>query len=223
MNSAEPVRDRLVEAAFALFEQRGFEGTSVGDIATKAGVGRTTLFRHFGSKEALIFPNHDELLGRATERLALAGRDTMPGAVLEVASAVFDQYLAEGERARIRYRLTRTVPALRQYEIATVARYAALFASQLNRVSPQGTQSALRNELFANAVVVAHNHVLRRWLRDEVMEPRQELADALAATRVLLRGGDDEGGPARTTVVCLSTDEPLDSLLPRLHRAVEGG
>src|ERR1043165_2974344 len=58
-------RERLVSAAFELFEERGYEATSVDDIATRAGVGRTTAFRQFGSKEALIFPDHEALLRRA--------------------------------------------------------------------------------------------------------------------------------------------------------------
>jgi AcrR family transcriptional regulator len=56
-------RDRLVEAAFALFDERGFEGTTVDDVAERAGVGRSTFFRAFGSKEDVIFPDHATVLG----------------------------------------------------------------------------------------------------------------------------------------------------------------
>ena len=44
-------RERLIEAAFALFDERGFEETTVEDVAERAGVGRTTFFRAFKSKE----------------------------------------------------------------------------------------------------------------------------------------------------------------------------
>ena len=47
-------RRRLVDSAMALFAEQGFEGTSVEDIAARAGVGRTTFFRHFPTKDDLI-------------------------------------------------------------------------------------------------------------------------------------------------------------------------
>jgi AcrR family transcriptional regulator len=205
-------RERLVSAAFALFEQRGYEASSVEDIAAKARVGRTTAFRQFGSKEALIFPDHEALLHDAAHRLSAISGSAIPAEVIAVATMVFEYYLAEGERARQRYRLTRSVPALRDFETATVSRYARLFATHLRRAEPDGWRAELRAELFATAVVAAHNHVLRRWLRGISASPRTELEEALAATWPVWR---TSGG--RTAVVVMSTDEPVESLVPRLR------
>jgi AcrR family transcriptional regulator len=44
-------RQRIIDAARELFLERGFDGVSVGDIAERAEVGRTTFFRHFGDNE----------------------------------------------------------------------------------------------------------------------------------------------------------------------------
>jgi AcrR family transcriptional regulator len=60
--SERDVRARLIEAAFALFEERGYESTTVDQIADRAGVGRTTFFRTFRSKEDVIFPDHEAVL-----------------------------------------------------------------------------------------------------------------------------------------------------------------
>lgn len=49
---AERNRRRLIEAASAMFSERGLD-VGVGEIAERAGVGRGTLFRNFPSKEAL--------------------------------------------------------------------------------------------------------------------------------------------------------------------------
>ncbi|HEX8780235.1 MAG TPA: TetR family transcriptional regulator, partial [Nocardioides sp.] len=78
-------RDRLVEAAFALFDERGFEGTTVDDVAERAGVGRSTFFRAFGSKEDVIFPDHAEVLRAMRDRLATATGTTYLVAVTEAA------------------------------------------------------------------------------------------------------------------------------------------
>ncbi len=46
-------RQRILDAAWELTEASGFEPASVDEIATAAGVGRATIFRHFGSKNVL--------------------------------------------------------------------------------------------------------------------------------------------------------------------------
>ncbi|WP_194891250.1 TetR/AcrR family transcriptional regulator [Catenulispora pinisilvae] len=68
-------RQRIIEAARELFLERGFDGVSVGDIAERAEVGRTTFFRHFGDKQEVVFANEQELL----DTIAVAGQaDAVP-------------------------------------------------------------------------------------------------------------------------------------------------
>jgi AcrR family transcriptional regulator len=59
-------RQRIIEAARELFLERGFDGVSVGDIAERAEVGRTTFFRHFGDKQEVVFAREQELLDAVT-------------------------------------------------------------------------------------------------------------------------------------------------------------
>src|SRR5262249_37789581 len=47
-------RDQILVAAVELFAERGFHGTTVPDIATRAKVGAGTIYRYFPSKEALV-------------------------------------------------------------------------------------------------------------------------------------------------------------------------
>jgi AcrR family transcriptional regulator len=58
----QQARQRIIKAARELFLERGFDGVSVGDIAERAEVGRTTFFRHFGDKQEVVFANEQELL-----------------------------------------------------------------------------------------------------------------------------------------------------------------
>jgi hypothetical protein len=73
----------------------------------------------------------------------------------------------------------------------------------------------LRAELAAAAVVAAHNHVLRRWLRGESQEPMTELDVAMRQVLALFTGGAPGHG---TTIAVFRTDEDLDTLLPALRR-----
>ena len=50
----EETRSRIIAAARALFEHKGTRGTTTREVAELAGVNEATLFRHFGSKRALL-------------------------------------------------------------------------------------------------------------------------------------------------------------------------
>ncbi|MGZ4530846.1 MAG: TetR/AcrR family transcriptional regulator [Oryzihumus sp.] len=220
--AAARVRDRLADAAFELFEERGYEATTVEEIAERAGVGRTTFFRHYRSKEDVIFPDHEALLQSIRDRLAASTNRTAIVAVSEAVRLVLLHYLSEGDRARVRYTLTSSAPALRDREIATVARYQKLFRDFIADWMGPVPSSALRAELMAAAVVAAHNHVLRRWLRAECTDPVGELDIALSQVVDLFVAphGDDSVERGGTTVVVFRTDLTPDAVLTALRESL---
>jgi AcrR family transcriptional regulator len=226
---AGEARDRLRAAAFALFEERGYDATTVGDIAEAAGVGRTTFFRAFGSKEDVIFPEHTALLERVRSRLETA---TAPGAatligIAEATRLVLEHYLHEGDLARARYRLTRTVTTLRDRELASTLQYHRVYRDALRAWTGEEAGRDLRAELLAAAVVTAHNHVLRRWLRGVFVHCTASAEElALALEEALGTGPSgalprpaDEG----TSIVVLRTPYDVDAVLPALRRALADG
>lgn len=222
--SKPSARARLADAALTLFDERGYEQTTVDDIAERAGVGRTTFFRHYRAKEEVIFPDHDRLLDAIRDRLATSSHSTALVAVSEAVRLVLLHYLEEGELARRRYKLTSTVPALRDREIASVARYQRLFREFISDWMGDSAQTtSLRAELMAAAVVSAHNHVLRRWLRGEAGDPMGEVDEAMREVVSLFPapGAGSESPGAGTTVVAFRTGRDLDALLPVLRRALD--
>lgn len=200
--SQPSTKDRLVAAAFELFEERGFERTTAEDIARRAGVGRTTFFRAFGSKDDVIFPEHELLLGRIDARLASATPATRTVAVAEAARIVLRHYLDEGDLARARYRLVGTVPALRARETGGIQQYQRVFARHLREWMSDVPDGSLRADLVAADVVTAHNHVLRRWLRNQADDPEAEFDQAMV---VALERYRLPGAEASSTVVVLRT------------------
>lgn len=52
----------IVRAAWELIERDGFDRTTMIAVALKSGISRRTLFNHFASKEALLFPGFDQYM-----------------------------------------------------------------------------------------------------------------------------------------------------------------
>jgi AcrR family transcriptional regulator len=214
-------RERLAVAAFALFDERGYEQTTVEDITERAGLGRTTFFRYYRSKDDVIFPDHDRLLEQIAERLRTSSHSTALAAVSDAVRLVMLHYIGEGDLARRRYALTSRVPALRDREIASVARYQRLFREFIaGWMADTAEPDPLRAELMAASVVAAHNHVLRRWLRGESPDPVREVDHALRLVIGLFTapvGTADSG----TTVVAFRTGQDINTLIPALRRLTE--
>jgi AcrR family transcriptional regulator len=225
--STRGVSERLVDAAFELFVERGYEQTTVDDIAERAGVSRTTFFRTYRSKEDVIFPAHEQLIAQVRQRLATSSTSTAIVAVSDAVRLVLLRYLDEGDRAKLRYAITSKVAVLRDREIASAAQYQRLFREFITTWMGPSGNSALRAELMAAAVVAAHNHVLRRWLRGDTTTPLEEIDDAMAqvvtlfSTPEVVSGGASAGSADSTTVIMFNTPKNLAEIVPAVRRAIE--
>lgn len=82
---SDAARDRILDAAERLFAERGFEGTSVRELAASAGVNLAAVNYHFGGKEALYRAVGERLMHELRERRMTAIRRALdaPGATLE--------------------------------------------------------------------------------------------------------------------------------------------
>ena len=108
-------RAALVAAATELFATRGYEQTTVADIAAAAEIGTRTFFSYFASKEELLFPSSDARIQAAVDAIAARGPDDGPADVLLCAlrnAAAADDDLVS-PLAKLRLELIRTVPAVR--------------------------------------------------------------------------------------------------------------
>ncbi|WP_244529663.1 TetR family transcriptional regulator [Streptomyces wuyuanensis] len=237
------MRRELAAAAMELFATKGYEATTVDEIAAAAGVARRTFFRHFRSKEEAIFPDHDDTLVRAEAVLNAAPAHEHPlDTVCRGIKEVMKMYAASPAVSVERYRLTREVPTLREREIASVARYERLFTRYLlghfdERDHHDGNDDPLLAEVAASAVVTAHNHVLRRWLRAGGQgDVEAQLDHAFAIVRDTFgsgigagRAGTERAGTERApaSAQVQTGDEVLvavartDAPLPEVMRTIE--
>ncbi|MFF9645038.1 TetR/AcrR family transcriptional regulator [Kitasatospora aureofaciens] len=71
-------RERLVMAAVDLFTEQGYDATTVAQIAERAGVTKSTFFRHFPDKRELLVAGQETLSRLLTEGIAEAPDDASP-------------------------------------------------------------------------------------------------------------------------------------------------
>lgn len=214
-------REKLVEAAFALFDEQGFEATTVEDVVERAGVGRTTFFRHFRAKEDAVLPDHERRLADVVQRLEES--DALAPRISAAARIVLERYLAEGERAKVRHRLAKSVPAIGRSEAAGHRSYQYSFRAAIRAELGTEAEALLEAELIANAVITAHNFVLRRWLRGETDEPLAEFDRAMVrATEALHPEEVATHIPGAVAIEAARRAIPtLEDLLPALRRLVD--
>ena len=74
----QQTREPIHRAAMRLFAERGFEATTIADIAAAADIAPRTFFAYFPSKEEAVFPKFETALGRLRPRAARAPAPVRP-------------------------------------------------------------------------------------------------------------------------------------------------
>jgi AcrR family transcriptional regulator len=148
-------REQIVDAAMGLFAERGYQATTIADIAAAADVAPRTFFSYFPSKEAVVFHNVDHLL----EGLAGALRDRPTGesafdALRRFVDAMFDEFVAGDDETLLRKRLCREHEALANFEAGVTARIHELLLEAIAD-DLDAPPDALRPRLVAAAAIAA--------------------------------------------------------------------
>ena len=84
------MENRIIEAAKQVFVRKGYEATKMGDVATEAGIGRTTLHYYYRTKETLFDAIFDQLIDALLPNLGtIMEEDT---SFLKKLPKIIDQY-----------------------------------------------------------------------------------------------------------------------------------
>jgi TetR/AcrR family transcriptional regulator, regulator of mycofactocin system len=122
-------RAELEHVAFELFERQGYEGTTVDDIASAAGIGRRTFFRYFASKNDVPWGNFAAELDRMRAWLAGCPADTPLMDAIRLAIVDFNTVPAEDlVWHRRRMRLILDVPVLMSHSMLRFAEWRQVIA-----------------------------------------------------------------------------------------------
>jgi len=172
----------VADIAVRLFHAQGYEATSATQIAEASGVSRSTFFRQFGSKDDVIFADHDELLEQISTYFTTPHADPWL-AVCDAAALVFERFRERIDVVRVRDLVVRQSQVLRDRETVMVSRYEKTFAAYIRRMLPN--VSPLTAIRFAAAITATHNFELRRLIRSHEPVGPEELASELLEVRRL--------------------------------------
>lgn len=177
--------EAIEKAALELVAERGFDDTSVEDIAAAAGISRRTFFRYFDSKNDIPFGNFPVLL-RELEQWLFAQPDDRPMfEVIVDAEVQFNRVHTDGPVAhRERMELIMHTPALRANAAlhnaewqAVLARYAAhRMGWPVEDLGPQ---------VVGHVTLGAASAACEQWLRDGSGDLLQLIRDAFEVAQML--------------------------------------
>ncbi len=185
MGRWEPdARGRLEQAALELYGERGFEQTTVAEIAERAGLTERTFFRHFADKREVLFWGAGALQELLVSTVASAPDSAAPidavAAALEAAGALLQE---RREYARQRQAVIAANAELQERELIKLASLAAALADALRR---RGVSEPAAS-LTAEAGIAVFKIAFERWVdetnqRDLPQLIRESLDELKAVT-----------------------------------------
>lgn len=184
MGRWEPdAQGRMMRAAIELFAERGFDKTTAGDIAERAGVTERTFFRHFADKREVLFAGSDVMERTAYDAITAAPADLTPlDAALTGMVAAGGLLADRHDHAVRRARIVAANPSLHERELLKLA---ALTEATVSALRGRGVTEPTAG-LAAHSAVTVFHVAFARWVStDEPPGFDDCVADAAAALREL--------------------------------------
>lgn len=157
-------RQRLVQAALDLFTRQGYDATTVGDIAARAGVTNRTYNRHFPDKREVLFGGADVLRERIAGSLRTAPAEMSPLSASLHAVRSCDDLFNQGQHEQLRRRedLISSSGELQERE----ARKLAVIAEAIATALVERDTEEHHARLVADLAMTVFKHAARLWMDD---------------------------------------------------------
>lgn len=180
-------RERLAEAALDLFTSRGFERTTVAEIAAAAGLTERTFFRYYADKPEVLFAGQSEFEAIFLEALRDADSNE-PMALVEAAVGAVSSFFPDERRAwsRSRQQVLAANVALQGRELQKMATLADSLAGALVERGIEPTAAALA----ADAGVSVFRRAFATWIAEGETKSFDRIqAEVFGQLRRLIAGG----------------------------------
>jgi AcrR family transcriptional regulator len=178
-------RERLTRVAMALFLERGFEATTLDDIASAADISRRSFFHYFASKEDVVFAWHEESTAALIAAVAARPANESMLTAAENAISAMVRQLEPGE-AMAMAQLKRDNPALQARDQVKYEKLERALAEALGKRAGHKTER-LQARLVAMIATGAMRIGGELWAAEGAREKPEALAKrTFAALRAIL-------------------------------------
>jgi AcrR family transcriptional regulator len=183
-------REAIVDAALRLFDERGFEQTTIADIAEAADIAPRTFFGYFPSKEDVVFADFPAEVDALAERLRERDEgETAIEALRGFIAGVIEQADLQDERELCRKRVVRQSEALDAHRRALMGRMEDMLAEAVARDFGD-RPGDLRPQMIASAAVAALGSLDRSGITERDPPPtREETLAMIDQALIFLQGG----------------------------------
>lgn len=156
--------ERITDASFRLFSERGYEATTLDDIAAEAGVSRRSLFNYFETKDAILFAHLGSYYEVIRRSLSLGSPGDSP---LELVQKVLVSNISSFDADRVR-----AITKIMGHDISLQVR-SRVNDTNLEQVVVDGLAAVwpdqemrYRLRLVASLATAAMRFAVRAWLLD---------------------------------------------------------
>jgi AcrR family transcriptional regulator len=185
-------RRAIEAAALRLFEERGFEGTTIDDIAAAAEIAPRTFFHYFPSKEDVVVSDYAARLGRIVAALSRTPGKESPWQGLRAAFlSVAADYEDERDQLLRRFRIISENPSVAARSLQLQAAWEDAVAEAVAGWLDVDLSETIEPRLLAGAALAAMRASLALWLIDH---GRSRLPDHVDSCFTLLGSGLGEVG-----------------------------
>ncbi len=204
---------RIFDEAMRLFEERGFDDVSVGEITRAAGVSAPTFYAHFESKDHLILslPTPEDVV-----RLIAAVPPDLPtpellrGVMLTALTG--GAGFADPDQVLERWRIVAASPGLRM----RAAGFERATAEMILQALPEEEAASPATRVTVTALMSAYTQILLRWAESDGRRPVEEVVDeVLGELRDLSPSGSPQAPPERSSTTATSGWAPTRTCGPQ--------
>jgi len=202
MSKTHPTRERIRREAAALFGEKGFNGTSMAELAGEVGITKSSLYHHFASKQALLSEIIELTVNRVTPLVQEVAESDLPirerlgrAVILHTVEAIRDRDAVACFTEEGRY----LEPEFMTAHVANRDRYELTFRRMFEEGIRSGDFVDQDVGLAVKAVLGMCNSVVRWYRPDGGHTPEEiasEFADFAVRGAVNLRESITSGGRA---------------------------
>lgn len=157
-------RERLAGAALDLFAERGYDATTVAAIAERAGLTKSTFFRHFDDKRDVLFGGQDVMITVLTTAVASAPASHTPLSCAAESLCALGEFFPSEQRSSAITRSTviRAHYALRERDLLKSAQLVAAIVDALRARDTDDLTARLTARIAILALEIGYD----RWAAD---------------------------------------------------------